>query len=118
MQSNVVVSVSKIEISKAIHNKVRNKVYAEAVVVSVSKIEISKAIHNTSMSALKTSAVVVSLSKIEITQIVNSKIKRSRSRASTSYSTGIIYCTPRDTRWECGITAPSVFALSESSCPL
>ena len=43
----VVVSMSKIEISKAIHNEVQNKVLAYSVVVSMSKIEISKAIHNT-----------------------------------------------------------------------
>ena len=112
----VVVSVSKIEISKAIHNLVVNMEINLDVVVSVSKIEISKAIHNAWQINQSNDDVVVSVSKIEITQIVT--IKRSRSRASTSYSTGIIYCTPRDTRWECGITAPSVFALSESSCPL
>ena len=42
----VVVSVSKIEISKAIHNRVYCLQWFSLVVVSVSKIEISKAIHN------------------------------------------------------------------------
>ena len=42
----VVVSVSKIEISKAIHNRTKNLISLLNVVVSVSKIEISKAIHN------------------------------------------------------------------------
>ena len=42
----VVVSVSKIEISKAIHNDNVVEFVSCPVVVSVSKIEISKAIHN------------------------------------------------------------------------
>ena len=45
-QRPVVVSVSKIEISKAIHNMEFVEDLKEVVVVSVSKIEISKAIHN------------------------------------------------------------------------
>ena len=43
---SVVVSVSKIEISKAIHNIPPFDTIFFGVVVSVSKIEISKAIHN------------------------------------------------------------------------
>ena len=48
----VVVSVSKIEISKAIHNDHLLDDAHESVVVSVSKIEISKAIHNFSINGM------------------------------------------------------------------
>ena len=44
--SAVVISVSKIEISKAIHNAELPYLRIKDVVISVSKIEISKAIHN------------------------------------------------------------------------
>ena len=53
--SVVVVSVSKIEISKAIHNLTSILLFMESVVVSVSKIEISKAIHNTNAHAKRQS---------------------------------------------------------------
>ena len=100
--------MSKIEISKAIHNKIIINFASDKVVVSVSKIEISKAIHNAWQINQSNDDVVVSVSKIEITQIVT--IKRSRSRASTSYSTGIIYCIPSEMRWVCGMTAPNASA--------
>ena len=41
-----VVNVSKIKISKAIHNKIAGKFKDYGDVVNVSKIKISKAIHN------------------------------------------------------------------------
>ena len=46
----VVISVSKIEISKAIHNDASFETVRTCVVISVSKIEISKAIHNSTCS--------------------------------------------------------------------
>ena len=48
----VVISVSKIEISKAIHNLFASSQTSLVVVISVSKIEISKAIHNLARSYL------------------------------------------------------------------
>ena len=44
--SKVVISLSKIKISKAIHNCYIQKVQTDGVVISLSKIKISKAIHN------------------------------------------------------------------------
>ena len=44
--NSVVIIVSKIEISKAIHNVSMIILYLIGVVIIVSKIEISKAIHN------------------------------------------------------------------------
>ena len=44
--TNVVLSRSKIKISKAIHNKISNANGDVMVVLSRSKIKISKAIHN------------------------------------------------------------------------
>ena len=42
----VVISLSKIKISKAIHNLIFLPLYCDSVVISLSKIKISKAIHN------------------------------------------------------------------------
>ena len=42
----VVVNVSKVKISKAIHNCSRFRILLTCVVVNVSKVKISKAIHN------------------------------------------------------------------------
>ena len=42
----VVISLSKIKISKAIHNMIPQLVIFQVVVISLSKIKISKAIHN------------------------------------------------------------------------
>ena len=42
----VVISLSKIKISKAIHNKEYDEEKGKDVVISLSKIKISKAIHN------------------------------------------------------------------------
>ena len=47
---SVVVSLSKIKISKAIHNRLRELFCVAIVVVSLSKIKISKAIHNIEVS--------------------------------------------------------------------
>ena len=44
--SVVVISLSKIKISKAIHNYYTKKKFRNEVVISLSKIKISKAIHN------------------------------------------------------------------------
>ena len=47
----VVISLSKIKISKAIHNMIVLMVNGKTVVISLSKIKISKAIHNRAASA-------------------------------------------------------------------
>ena len=73
--NNVVVSVSKIEISKAIHNILLIVTFLSRVVVSVSKIEISKAIHNISPLAIKVVLVVVSVSKIEISKAIHNLLR-------------------------------------------
>ena len=44
--TQVVISLSKIKISKAIHNRIGTLVPSRFVVISLSKIKISKAIHN------------------------------------------------------------------------
>ena len=44
--AKVVISLSKIKISKAIHNFLSPDPYTGEVVISLSKIKISKAIHN------------------------------------------------------------------------
>ena len=68
---NVVISLSKIKISKAIHNCFicyRNIYY---VVISLSKIKISKAIHNMPSGAAGSATVVISLSKIKISKAIH-----------------------------------------------
>ena len=63
--------MSKIEISKAIHNGLIFTALLVSVVVSVSKIEISKAIHNLDMFTDVDFIVVVSVSKIEISKAIH-----------------------------------------------
>ena len=63
--------MSKIEISKAIHNRSELYPITGDVVVSVSKIEISKAIHNPSLVRVPGTNVVVSVSKIEISKAIH-----------------------------------------------
>ena len=65
--------MSKIEISKAIHNLVDAGIGSDLVVVSMSKIEISKAIHNILQMIYLWQCVVVSMSKIEISKAIHNK---------------------------------------------
>ena len=67
----VVISVSKIEISKAIHNLRVIVTHGITVVISVSKIEISKAIHNMELMRRLQICVVISVSKIEISKAIH-----------------------------------------------
>ena len=71
MSPYVVISLSKIKISKAIHNLARSVVGDFAVVISLSKIKISKAIHNSGLSLMRLSCVVISLSKIKISKAIH-----------------------------------------------
>ena len=69
--SYVVISLSKIKISKAIHNLRRFLVWLQSVVISLSKIKISKAIHNCMAVVLSVEIVVISLSKIKISKAIH-----------------------------------------------
>ena len=74
----VVIIVSKIEISKAIHNRTLARSSLALVVIIVSKIEISKAIHNCSGVLTVNVVVVIIVSKIEISKAIhNSTCSRS-----------------------------------------
>ena len=64
----VVISLSKIKISKAIHNDVGRFLPRTFVVISLSKIKISKAIHNYIKMRPPLSQAVISLSKIKISK--------------------------------------------------
>ena len=66
-----VVSLSKIKISKAIHNNVQTSPSITGAVVSLSKIKISKAIHNHGYQNSKMHCAVVSLSKIKISKAIH-----------------------------------------------
>ena len=66
----VVISLSKIKISKAIHNQESADDICIVVVISLSKIKISKAIHNAQMPILIICFVVISLSKIKISNLL------------------------------------------------
>ena len=69
----VVVSLSKVKISKAIHNKFRRRKFAPLVVVSLSKVKISKAIHNYNPYISSETYVVVSLSKVKISKAIHNQ---------------------------------------------
>ena len=71
--SLVVVSLSKIKISKAIHNSRCAQRLPGGVVVSLSKIKISKAIHNIRVLRKSRGLVVVSLSKIKISKAIHNQ---------------------------------------------
>ena len=62
---NDVVTLSKIEKMKAIHNKSDLRMLKEADVVTLSKIEKMKAIHNRGLNTPELPGDVVTLSKIE-----------------------------------------------------
>ena len=64
----VVISLSKIKISKAIHNEEWSLEVRCRVVISLSKIKISKAIHNKFVGHELSGEDVVSLSKIKISK--------------------------------------------------
>ena len=68
---SVVISLSKIKISKAIHNLLRKSLRVSVVVISLSKIKISKAIHNLLSVLLHSLGVVISLSKIKISKAIH-----------------------------------------------
>ena len=67
----VVISLSKIKISKAIHNKMHKGEVDASVVISLSKIKISKAIHNIKAKTKSNNRVVISLSKIKISKAIH-----------------------------------------------
>ena len=69
-----VVSMSKIKISKAIHNVAIHLLLYTTAVVSMSKIKISKAIHNTSRKHPKYEMAVVSMSKIKISKAIHNAV--------------------------------------------
>ena len=69
----VVLSRSKIKISKAIHNKITYLDDVVHVVLSRSKIKISKAIHNGFSFSPKASKVVLSRSKIKISKAIHNR---------------------------------------------
>ena len=66
-----VISLSKIKISKAIHNVCLLKRLKFLAVISLSKIKISKAIHNASVAASTFAPAVISLSKIKISKAIH-----------------------------------------------
>ena len=66
-----VVNVSKIKISKAIHNSCSKILYELLDVVNVSKIKISKAIHNYSCFHDFSAWDVVNVSKIKISKAIH-----------------------------------------------
>ena len=76
MFSTVVISLSKIKISKAIHNNNCCSLAHANVVISLSKIKISKAIHNHARKDRPFDKVVISLSKIKISKAIHNWMKR------------------------------------------
>ena len=66
--------MSKIKISKAIHNHQRLSLFPDMVVISVSKIKISKAIHNKESLIMYQSWVVISVSKIKISKAIHNGV--------------------------------------------
>ena len=79
---HVVISLSKIKISKAIHNWLAVMAVSGIVVISLSKIKISKAIHNYSLTFVGGPGVVISLSKIKISKAIRSEFLGNRARWS------------------------------------
>ena len=85
-RDSVVISLSKIKISKAIHNYHSYLCRCRRVVISLSKIKISKAIHNHQHFFHVYLAVVISLSKIKISKAIHNSVAEWQSVAEVVIS--------------------------------
>ena len=69
--NTAVVNMSKVKISKAIHNSKNNFLYNLIAVVNMSKVKISKAIHNAALSQPWRGRAVVNMSKVKISKAIH-----------------------------------------------
>ena len=73
LTDKAVISLSKLKISKAIHNRAQLLNIRSHAVISLSKLKISKAIHNCSGLQSVDSQAVISLSKLKISKAIHNR---------------------------------------------